>query len=882
MNNRSLCILRKLLIVVLCLAWPVLATAQQGGRTTYVYDDNGRLVAVVLPTGDAVNYEYDSAGNIVAVTRGVYTKVSIVEFTPDGGTEGTVVNVFGTGFSSDINLNTVTFNGAPAVIGSASPTQLVVTVPAAATTGPITVTTTNGTATSTAPFIVSAAPVITSFTPSIGAPGDPVTITGTDFSPNTADNLLKFNRTAANTTAASTTEISTTVPQGATSGRLSLTTPGGTTQGPDDFFVPPPGYVAANVDDTGRVALGESEILTINNPGNIGLVVFDATAGQSVGVELSNVTLFSGMVALFKPDGTEVDSISIQDSFLDTLPLTQTGTYTIMVTSFEGPGSVTLALNDTTEVSGTIIPDGPPVTVSIITAGRNGRLTFDGTAGQRVFLQASNIQFGSSPEVHIFSPDGSRLRSEIIGQGETFNDVIDTTILPVTGEYSIVIDPGGQDVGEMTLNLYNVPPDLTASLIVDGPVVPIAIAFRGQNALLTFTGAAGERFLVRTSNSTLTESQILLLAPNGTTLEWAGATEKFFETPVLPISGTYTVEVDPIRAATGNISVRLETRAADVTGAITIGGPPVTKTTTLPGQNIAVTFSASAGQKVSILLNNLPNTAFFTFHNLFLYRSDGALISSTGIFNNQTFLVDTIELTESDTYTILVDLIGESVGSATVTLFDTSDVQATLTVDGPPTTANITSPGQSAAFSFEGTVGQWLQITIENQTIPQVPQIRLFKPNGVQTDLFRRLGTRLWLSPLTESGTYKVVVDPSEENIGSITLRLAQDPPATPIQIDGPSVTVAVTAAQIRARLSFQGTAGQRVSVRGTDNTLQFSQLLVFSEDGALLRSDTNLNRGPIFLEGITLPTTGKYYVVVSGAAGSPTGSMKVSVVGAP
>ena len=38
--------------------------AQQGGTTRYVYDDNGRLIAVISPTGEANVYEYDAAGNV--------------------------------------------------------------------------------------------------------------------------------------------------------------------------------------------------------------------------------------------------------------------------------------------------------------------------------------------------------------------------------------------------------------------------------------------------------------------------------------------------------------------------------------------------------------------------------------------------------------------------------------------------------------------------------------------------------------------------------------------------------------------------------------------------------------------------------------------------
>jgi YD repeat-containing protein len=45
--------------------------AQQGGTANYFYDSNGRLTAVLSPTGDAAIYNYDPAGNFTSITRSV-------------------------------------------------------------------------------------------------------------------------------------------------------------------------------------------------------------------------------------------------------------------------------------------------------------------------------------------------------------------------------------------------------------------------------------------------------------------------------------------------------------------------------------------------------------------------------------------------------------------------------------------------------------------------------------------------------------------------------------------------------------------------------------------------------------------------------------------
>jgi YD repeat-containing protein len=139
-----------LLLLTISLSPP--ARARQGAGTTYVYDDTGRLRAVLSPNGDAAVYEYDAAGNLTAVRRLTSNDLEILTFTPRQGPVGTLVTIFGVGFNQGVN--SVSFNGSAAVIVSANQSSVVAVVPQGATTGPINVVTPHGAVNSATPFVV--------------------------------------------------------------------------------------------------------------------------------------------------------------------------------------------------------------------------------------------------------------------------------------------------------------------------------------------------------------------------------------------------------------------------------------------------------------------------------------------------------------------------------------------------------------------------------------------------------------------------------------------------------------------------------------------------------------------------------------------------------
>ena len=156
---------------------------------------------------------------------------SFVETRPTSGIEGAKIGVLGQGFDSS---SVVKFGGVQAkTVTTTGTTFLTATVPAGALTGSVTVTTGSTKLTSNHTFRVT--PQVKSFTPSDGAEGTVVTITGTG---------LKQTRTvtfdgveAAAHTVESDTEITATVPTGAKTGKIAITTLGGTATSATSFTI---------------------------------------------------------------------------------------------------------------------------------------------------------------------------------------------------------------------------------------------------------------------------------------------------------------------------------------------------------------------------------------------------------------------------------------------------------------------------------------------------------------------------------------------------------------------------------------------------------------------------------------------------------------------
>ncbi|MBN9383758.1 MAG: IPT/TIG domain-containing protein [Chitinophagaceae bacterium] len=160
---------------------------------------------------------------------------------------------------------------------------------------------------------VTPPPTITNITPNSGSAGVTVTITGTDFGATAADNTVKFNGTAASITSASTNSLVVVAPAGGTTGSVTVTTKGGTANGPVFTYVviPPPPTITSISPVSGSVGttvtINGTNFKTTATDNTVkfnGTAATVQTATATVLTVLAPVSGTTGAVTVTTSDGT--------------------------------------------------------------------------------------------------------------------------------------------------------------------------------------------------------------------------------------------------------------------------------------------------------------------------------------------------------------------------------------------------------------------------------------------------------------------------------------------------------------------------------------------------------------------------------------------------
>lgn len=738
-------------LVALYLAMGPVVLAADNIVARYDYDALGRLIAVVTADGRVAKYVYDEAGNIRAVQRPSPAMTVINAMTPSSGREGSVVKITGAGFNSDASKNVVNFGSRVASVVSATSNELHVIVPTGSTTSQVSVVaqTSQGgrnTAVSDTLFtvLVAPAPMIFGFSPLMAVAGSPVKISGANFEQPAK---IYFNGVAGFSTTVGATMLSASVPAMASSGKIKVSTRQGSSVSAQDFIVLPPPYQQADIGNTGRLSTGAPSLVPFTSAGKTAILLFDGVAGQRISLVAESDSLLLGDTLIFGPGnvilGTGYASEDQRSSFVDVLTLPATGTYAAYIkASGTSTGDATVMLHDVADIVDMIVPGGMAKALKTTMPGQNASLVFDAKAGQRISIRTACASRTRFLNIALLKPDGTALMQFVNSAAR--NAFQDVQVLPVDGRYTIHIDPGEALLADVTVQVYSVPADATASAVIGGATATVATTIPGQNAQLFFQGQAGQSVRVRILDFNFGYPKRLELHnPDGSVLplrteSWAAG--DYYDLPTLPAAGIYHIAFDPYRDNLGIATMQLLDVPVGVVGdiqtAATVDGSPVRLATFAPGQNGRMEFDAIAGQQVGIRVSDIKlSRSGLAAPQVSLLAPDGSLLISPIAIGENTELFVSQLLAVSGRYTIKLDPPDEAVVQAVFQVaghlssgqfyIPVSETLSAVVISTPM----LPSTGQPV-LTFEGKAGYYASLHIETLGGSRRFTAALLRPDG--------------------------------------------------------------------------------------------------------------------------------------------------------
>jgi hypothetical protein len=334
------------------------------------------------------------------------------------------------------------------------------------------------------------------------------------------------------------------------------------------------------------------------------------------------------------------------------------GTYTLVVDPDDAnTGTATITLADVPrDISGEIVAGGAPVSFTITTAGQNGRISFIGSAGQRIALTNTSTTIFSTT-LTIQAPDGSQVaHANVIN-----NNVVGPVYLPVSGAYSILVNPWDNYIGSMTVTMYYVDPDVYQAIPTDGTATTISQTIF-QSAYLTFTGASGQPLSGSVTGSIGCGRYWYLVDPNNNSINGVNCVGMPLTPRNLGTTGTYTLQLVPNWTATGPVTVRVTLASLQISSLSPTSG--------------------SAGQIVTITGSRFGATQG----------------TSTVMFNGVTATVSSW----SDTSIVAAVPPTAATGPVVVTVGGQASNAVTFSVMAPPTISSLNP--------ISGTIGQTVAI----------------------------------------------------------------------------------------------------------------------------------------------------------------------------
>jgi Abnormal spindle-like microcephaly-assoc'd, ASPM-SPD-2-Hydin len=646
---------------------------------------------------------------------------------------------------------------------------------------------------------------------------------------------------------------------------------------------------------------GQTEKGTISSPGQSNACTFSANAGDVVDF---TVVVTSGnmspKIQIYDPTGMLIASKNPYECSgsvveLDTLTLASTGTYTEVISDCSGSntGNYVAYSQSTNNPFGAVpLSFGQTVAGTIASAALNNTYTFAANAND--VMDFTITAKGISPKIRLYSPSGALVASNSPYECSGSVVELDTVTLPATASYTVLIG----DCSDTLTGTYEVysqrtnNPTGAANLPFDR-VQSGNIGSAAQNNSYTFKAKANDT-VDFTVVATGLSPKIRLYSPSGALVasnnpyECSSSVVEL-DTVTLTVAGTYTVLVaDCSDKLTGTYDVYAERTESPVGAANLPFGQTLAGTISSPSQNNVYTFSVL---KNDVLDFTMVTTSGGLSPKIRLYSPSGALVASNNPYecSGSVVEVDTVTLTASGTYTVLV-------GDCSDTLTGKYEIysQRTNNPSGAPMlllsqtqTGSIADAAQNNSYVFAGSANDLLDFTLVTTGLS--PKVRLYSPTGAlvaANNPYECSGSvvEMNVAKLPASGTYTVLVaDCSDTHAGSYTIyaqRTNSPFEPAPIVWGGQTRAGQIVSAAQSLTYTFAGTANDSVDLTMVTTKGSLSpKLRLYNPDGTLLASANpyECSGSTVQLNSVSLAQTGIYTLLAGDCSDILTGNFNLS-----
>lgn len=541
--------------------------------------------------------------------------------------------------------------------------------------------------------------------------GATVTLSGTGFATAAPSNAVSFGGASAEVVSASASRLVVKVPVGAAGGSVSVSVGGKTVQSPETFTVAPPGPAITKIEPVS----GAPGTQVVVSGSGFAAAATDNVVRFNGGAVAGLVSVTATSVTVTVPQGATTGRLQVETPDGQT---TAASDFTVPLSGGEDKFETTVR---------TSVTDNAPPSVPVTRTGKQARVLFDAEQGDDIGFGFSASTFTAGLRLKLVDPLGR----EMPGSTSVSSNGGDWEVqsLPLSGTYSLVLDPGSGNTGAVTVTVSY---PVGGTLDYTGPAADMSLSRPGQDGKLAFSGVLGQSLSLGINGAGMTKALYArLLGPDGKEVAYDYVSAKStgsLDLDTLAQSGRYTLIIDPDAAGTGTVTLTAS-HYADA-GALDPAGPAVELSLARAGQNGIARFSAEAGQRVSI---GATATGFATSTQVDVRRPNGTRLDSFSVSTGSPEDWDSTALPESGTYTLAVQPGGDlDTGKLTLTLSRPVDL-AQLATTGDPVQADIGRFAQNAESLFQAEAGADLSLGITGNTFTTYLHVSVIAPSGAKT-----------------------------------------------------------------------------------------------------------------------------------------------------